>query len=125
MSLPQIYVFSLWIILRTLGFIPSDSTIPKLVLLLRTVAEVPGRYPCNLPFVHCLNALAPILQVCSGTPKLAHRYDADAKVFTDIPKCYTVITLQHLFHFGLYVRVCNVGWITGMCQFPRCCFYPF
>jgi hypothetical protein len=116
MFLLLIHVFSLCIILQTLGFIPSDSTIPKLVPLFHTVADVPSRYPCKLPSVHCLNSLASILQLCYDTPKLARRYYADAKVFTDMPKCYTVITLQHLFHFGMCVWVCNVGWITGVCQ---------
>jgi len=116
MSLLLIHVFSLWIILQTLGFFPSDSTIPKLVPLSHTIADVPSRYPCKLPSVHCLNSLAPILQVCSDTLKLARRCDANARVFTDMPKCYTVIKLHHLFHFGMCVWVCNVGWMTRPCQ---------
>ena len=116
MSLLLIHMFSLWIILQTLEFISSDSKIPKLVPLLRTVADVPSRHPCKLPSVHCLNCSSPILQVCSDTPKLARRCDADAKVYTDMPKCYAVITLHHLFHFSKCIWVCNVGWMTGECQ---------
>jgi len=105
------------IMLQTLGFIPSYITIPKLIPLFHTVADVPSRYPWKLPSLHCLNSSAPILQVCSDTPKLACRCDADAKVFTDVPKCYTVITLHHLSG-----SVTWGGWlgVPG----PWCCSYP-
>ena len=116
MTLLLIHVFSFWIILQTLGFIPFDSTIPKLVPLLHTIADVLSIYPCKLPSVHFLNSSPPILQVYSDTPKLPRRCDADAKVFTDMPNCYSVITLHHLFHYGMCVWVCNVGWMTWVCQ---------
>jgi hypothetical protein len=97
----------------------QDSFPLTLDPVLHIKADVPSMYPCKLPSVHCL----PLLQVFSDTPKLACKWDADAMVFTVLPKCYTIITLHHLFHIGMCVWFCNVGWMMGM-PGPRCCSYP-
>jgi hypothetical protein len=70
----------------------------------------------QVAFCSLFKLFGPILQLCSDTPWLGCRCDADAKVFTDMPKCYTVITLHHLFHFGMCIWVCNVRWMIGVCQ---------
>jgi hypothetical protein len=44
-----------------------------------------------------------------------HMLLANVRVFIDMMKHY-MITLHHSMLFAMYVRVCNVGWMTRACQ---------
>ena len=105
----------------TPGLLPFDNTIQKLISL----SFMPQHMfledtHVKFPSVCCLHSLAPY---CINLPipqnlhdDVMHPLHNDAKMFTDMLKCYVTITLHHLILSAIWIRVSGMGWTAGACQ---------